>query len=45
MAIESQKNSRSTSQRCCCTRESNRSLPIVFGNLTSFNAGTGLTTA
>ncbi|KAF7844381.1 uncharacterized protein G2W53_001286 [Senna tora] len=31
------KNSRSKSQMCCCTTESNRSICVVFGNPSGFN--------
>ncbi|KAF7812466.1 uncharacterized protein G2W53_033442 [Senna tora] len=45
IAIESQENSRSTSHMCCCTSESNRSLCVVFGNPSGFNARMGLVIA
>ncbi|KAF7839141.1 uncharacterized protein G2W53_007623 [Senna tora] len=45
MAIESQKNSGSTIQTYSSTSESNRSLRILFGNLSGFKARSRLVIA
>ncbi|KAF7812432.1 uncharacterized protein G2W53_033408 [Senna tora] len=39
------KNSRSTSEGCCCTSDSNGSLHQVFGNPSRFNARMGFVIA